>query len=190
MPVSDTPLYSVSNYRLPPFGEYDLGPSRALKIAEFVWAAGSDTTAFVAVAATDSDSYVDALVDTQETFAAFEVGYDPVFIKEVSARILTAFTAAVTHTVGDTDDADGYLTEANIGSTTAYSATVNAPLRDVSTDGSTLMVYSNAGGSQGKFYDASSSDDSLDIVIGGADPSAGRGALYVAYFTADHAVYV
>ena len=189
MPVSDTPGYSVSNYRLPPFGEMDLAPNRALKVAEFVWAAGTDTTAFVAVAATDSDSYVDALVDTQETFAAFEVGYDPVFIKSVNTRIITAFTASVTHTIGDTDDADGYLIETNIGSTTAFTGAVNAPAVEQDTAVVT-PVYGQANFWGGKFYDASSSDDSLDIVIGAADPAAGRGAMYVAYFTADHAIYV
>ena len=189
MPVSDTPGYSVSNYRLPPFGEYGGAPWRAMKVAEFVWAAGSDTTAFVAVAATDSDSFVDALVDTQETFAAFEVGYDPVFVQEVRMRVITAFTSSVTHTIGDTDAADGWLVAANIGSTTAYTGVLQRP--EGSTDGlgigSTAEIYANSGG---KFFDASSSDDSLDIVIGGADPAAGRGAMYVAYFTADHAVYV
>ena len=187
MPVSDTPGYSIGNYRLPPFGEYDLGPNRALKVSEFVYAAGTDTAAYVAVAATDSDSYVDALVDTQETFAVWECGYDPVFVREVLSRVVTAFTAAVTTTVGDTDDVDAWLTEANIGSTIILTATVNSVLRDVSTDASTLMVYTL---SQGKFYDGSSSDDSIDAVIGGADPTVGRMALYVAYFSADHAVYV
>ena len=188
MPVSDTPGYSVANYRLPPFGLYDQNP-RSLKIAEFVWAAGSDTTNYLAVAATDSDSYVDVLADSQETFAAFEVGYDPVFLQEVRVRVITAFTAAVTHTIGDTDAADGWLVAANIGSTTAYTGVLQRP--EGSTDGlgigSTAEVYTNSGG---KFYDASSSDDSLDIVIGGADPAAGRGAMYVAFFAADHAVYV
>ena len=185
---TDTPGYSVGNYRLPPFGEYDLN-SRALKVVEFVIAAGTDTAAFVAVAATDSDSYVDVLVDSQETLALWECGYDPIFIKDIQCRIITAFTASVTMTVGDTDVVDGYLVSANIAPTVAQTATLPRP--EGTTDGlgigSTAEIYTNSGG---KFYDASSSDDSIDLVIAGADVAAGRAAFYCVYFSADHAIYV
>ena len=177
MGASDTPNKVID--RLPPLGDYDLN-FRAQKVAEIVWAAGTDTTNFLAVAASDSDSFVDWLVDTQETFAAIECGYDNVFVKTVDVRIVTAFTASVAHTVGDTDDADAYRLAANIGSTTAG---VTAP-NPTSDEGGSDELYRIAGG---KMYDGSSSDDSVDIVIGAADPAAGRAAMYISYFVCDNA---
>lgn len=182
MAVSDTP--NVQTYRIPMLGEYDLN-NRAQKVFEATWAAGTDTAAYVAVAATDSDSLVDFLCDTQETFAAVECGYEPVFVEHVMVRVITAFTASVTHTVGDTDDVDAYLVSANIGSTTAYTGAVNAPARS-SDEGGSDEIYKLV---DGKFYDGSSSDDSIDIVLGGADPAAGRAVIFVKYFVADNIAY-
>ena len=78
--------------------------------------------------------------------------------------VKTAFTASVTLTVGDSDDADGLFASATI-----------APQTAVTTGKLTVGAGADIAG---KIYSAS---QPLQITVGGADVAAGLGELFITY---------
>ena len=80
----------------------------------------------------------------------------------VSAKIITACSAAMTATIGDGDDPDGYVTSVSLNGTAGtVTSTVGALLQS----GSTTYAIT-----QGKVYSA---DDTIDLVLGGTAANNG-----------------
>ena len=80
----------------------------------------------------------------------------------VSAKIITACSAAMTATIGDGDDPDGYVTSVALnGTASTVTSTVGALLQS----GVTPFAIT-----QGKVYSA---DDTIDLVLGGTAANNG-----------------
>lgn len=80
----------------------------------------------------------------------------------VSAKIITACSAAMTATIGDGDDPDGYVTSVSLnGTASTVTSTVGALLQS----GVTPFAIT-----QGKVYSA---DDTIDLVLGGTAANNG-----------------
>lgn len=80
----------------------------------------------------------------------------------VSAKIITACSAAMTATIGDGDDPDGYVTSVSLnGTASTVTSTVGALLQS----GMTPFAIT-----QGKVYSA---DDTIDLVLGGTAANNG-----------------
>ena len=80
----------------------------------------------------------------------------------VSAKIITACSAAMTATIGDGDDPDGYVTSVSLNGTAGtVTSTVGALLQS----GLTPFAIT-----QGKVYSA---DDTIDLVLGGTAANNG-----------------
>jgi len=167
--------------RLPALGEYDVGSARAMKVAQCIVAAGS--TAGAAAAASDSNTFVNHFTDTQEAaLALFNVEGPGIWVADVLSVVVTAFTASVTMTLGDTDLVDGWGHSEIILPTTTdqgYQASDSADQVDPS-------LFRDNGG-KGKYMAASSA--AVELVTAGADIAAGRLAVYAEYFVADNAIY-
>ena len=174
--------------RIPSLGSYDLNP-RGIKIAQVIVAAGDDTgnTARVAVDTTPaatSDTDADIFVDTQETVGIFNLEADSdkpeqgIWVTSVLPVGITAFTASVIMNIGDTDDANGWVDSAIFLVTSTNVGLSSGTTDDTSDD----FLYNFFGG---KFYATSSGQ--VDLLITGADPAAGRLAVYASYFLTDKA---
>lgn len=103
----------------------------------------------------------DVVLSTQTTYDLFTVPAGCV-ISEVLSQVNTAFTASVTLTVGDSDDADGWSASATI-----------AP----QSTGGILVTGAGAYGAA-KNYTAA---QAVQIVVGAADVAAGQADLYFVY---------
>ena len=80
----------------------------------------------------------------------------------VSAKIITACSAAMTATIGDGDDPDGYVTSVSLNGTAGtVTSTVGALLQS----GTTPFAIT-----QGKVYSA---DDTIDLVLAGTAANNG-----------------
>lgn len=107
------------------------------------------------------DNHVD--IGAQATYELLSLPAGAVVLG-VFSRVITAFTASVTLTVGDGDSAAGYLASADIAPQTAVAE---------------ALVGSILGGealANGKNYSVA---DTIDIVVGGADVAAGQLELFV-----------
>ena len=80
----------------------------------------------------------------------------------VSAKIITACSAAMTATIGDGDDADGYVSSVSLNGT---AGTVTFTPGALIQSGSTPFAIT-----QGKVYSA---DDTIDLVLGGTAANDG-----------------
>jgi hypothetical protein len=104
----------------------------------------------------------------QATYELFAVPADT-YIVDVIAYTITAWTTSVTMDIGDGTDTDGFLKTATVAPTTAQ------------TDG-LVKRQTKAANSEayavGKLYTAA---DTIDAVIGGATPAAGRTYVWVLY---------
>jgi len=118
---------------------------------------------------------LDVYTDTQGTFALFNINSSGVLVHKVDAAILTAFNAGVTLTVGDGADADGFLRSTEIAATVVSSGLVRSPGTDAPISWFTSRLYI--------------STDSIDVVVGGADPTAGIMEVYVMYSYAPQEAY-
>jgi hypothetical protein len=146
-------------YRIPQLGEYVGGSPKDLKFASVI------------LAATSSDSDENIVSDTQETVSVFQVQAGT-FVRSVGAYVATAFTASVTLALGDSDDTEGWMSAARIGAT---STGILAIVDSDALDSDDIAVYESAGG---KYYPA---EQSIDVVIGGADPAVGRLVVWIIY---------
>jgi len=124
-------------------------------------------------AGTSASDGLDVYTDTQGTFALFNINSSGILVHKVDAAILEAFNAGVTLTVGDGADADGFLRSTEIAATVVSSGLVRAADTDVSWFTSRLYI----------------STDSIDVVVGGADPTAGIMEAYVMYSYAPQEAY-
>jgi hypothetical protein len=152
-----------------------------MKVAQSIVAAGDTTGA--AAAASDSNTFVNFFTDTQEAaLEIFNVEGPGIWIADVMPIVVTAFTASVTMTIGDTDLVDGWAHNSIILPTTTdqgYQASDSADFVDPS-------LFRDNGG-HGKYYPTSSG--TVELVTAGADVAAGRLAVYAEYFVADNAIY-
>jgi len=116
---------------------------------------------------------LDVWSDTQETAALFNINSSNVFVHHVSFDVETAFTASVTLTLGDGQDADGYAPASDIGATVISTGVAWSPGGVISGSDKTGGTYD-----RGRRY---GSTDTIDIVAGGADIAAGKINVYVVY---------
>ena len=79
-----------------------------------------------------------------------------------SAKIITACSAAMTATIGDGDDPDGYVTSVSLNGT---AGTVTSTTGALLQSGTTPFAIT-----QGKVYSA---DDTIDLVLGGTAANNG-----------------
>ena len=79
-----------------------------------------------------------------------------------SAKIITACSAAMTATIGDGDDPDGYVTSVSLNGT---AGTVTSTTGALLQSGSSTYAIT-----QGKVYSA---DDTIDLVLGGTAANNG-----------------
>ena len=79
-----------------------------------------------------------------------------------SAKIITACSAAMTATIGDGDDADGYVTSVSLNGTAGTVTSTTGAL--LQSGASTYAI------TQGKVYSA---DDTIDLVLGGTAANNG-----------------
>ena len=79
-----------------------------------------------------------------------------------SAKIITACSAAMTATIGDGDDPDGYVTSVSLNGT---AGTVTSTTGALLQSGTTTYAIT-----QGKVYSA---DDTIDLVLGGTAANNG-----------------
>lgn len=165
--------------RIPALGEYDLSP-RAIKVGECIIASGDTAGTPAATSDTDANWYS----DTQEILVAFgiegssDVADQGIWVTEVRSLVITPFTASVNINVGDTDDTDGWGNEAAIGATATGQLLLTGS-DDADYDNMAIMA------AFGKHYATSSGV--IDVGISGADPAAGRLAVYASYFYCDRA---
>lgn len=111
-------------------------------------------------------SGADVIVTAQATYQLADIPAGA-FVLNVLANIDTAFTAALTATIGDGTSAAGYLASADL-----------APQSAVATG---LFKNSRGAGEAfagGKYYAAA---DTIDVVIAGATPDAGLCSVWIIY---------
>jgi hypothetical protein len=111
-------------------------------------------------------SGADVIVTAQATYQLADIPAGS-FVLELLANIDTAFTAALTATIGDGTSAAGFFASADL-----------APQTAVSTG-----LYKNSRGAGealagGKFY---ATADTIDVVIAGATPDAGLASVWIIY---------
>ncbi len=142
------------------------------------WGAVPDTAP---AAATDTDA--DILVDTQEAFDIFNVeanAAENIWICQLQVQTITAFTASVVIDFGDTTLADGWMRQEEavvVTTDRGHAATDTADQVD-------MGIYQENGG-KGVVWAASSGH--VGATIAGADPAAGRLAVFVQYARVFHA---
>ena len=147
-----------------------------------------------AAAASDSNTFVNFFTDTQQADAVDTDGpldlvvFDGdggsgsgVVVKDVFLAVETAFTAAVTLIVGDTDDANGWFDD-TFGVITSTSQGITTYPTNLDTAGD--LAFRLLGG---KYYASSSGE--LVWASAGADIAAGRMGIWIEYFIADNLVY-
>lgn len=144
--------------RIPQIGEQDVSP-KAIKIAKVI------------LAATTSDGDEDIICSSQDTVNVFAVQAGT-YVLDVDGYVETAFTASVTALLGDSDDTGGWRSAARIGATSTGILTV---VDSDALDSDDIAAYSFSGG---KYYPAA---QTIDCVIGGADPAVGRLAVIIRY---------
>ena len=113
-----------------------------------------------------SSNGLDRWSDTQETIPLFDINSTAVFIHHLSFDVETAFTASVTCTLGDAQDADGFAAAADVAATLI---STGVAFEDTSA-GNTY--------NRGRRYPAT---DAIDAVFGGADIAVGVMNVYVLY---------
>jgi len=113
----------------------------------------------------------DVITEATGVFPIFNV---PIgcLVSEVKGRVLEAFTATVNVNVGDSDDTDGYLTEAVLASTAYSSDTVNVLKRNVS------GYVDSTGADGGRVYDVA---QDISAVIDTASPVVGKAEFFIFY---------
>jgi len=119
---------------------------------------GSNTGLVKTIRVTVGAAGADVIVDGQHTYQALSVPAG-VWVLDVVARVITAFSTSVTITVGDTNAANGYFTSTVIAPQTADSVGIGKACSI------NAMTYSG-----GRKY---LSADNVVAVIGGATPAAG-----------------
>ena len=162
--------------QLPMLGE--LYP-QALNVLEVCIASG--TTDGVPTATSDSDA--DFMVDTQDNdfqIINIEGGSDSdngrgVYVLNVLPVVVTLFTASVTATLGDTDDAGGWGADAGFDVSVSCTGALIGGSDDVDDDN---WPYNNQGG---KFYPTSSGQVEFAFA-GTTNIAAGRLHVYALYF--------
>jgi hypothetical protein len=185
------PFYTDSDSlapRIPPLGlpGMDVALGGFLHFGQVIVAAGDDTgnssdvhgpIPDTAPAAT-SDTDVDMLLDSAETVDIFRVeatASAPIWVVAVRANIVTAFNASVTITVGDTNDALGWVQSTDFGPT---ATSTNLNFGTVYTAVPTSDNQSHYNLRSGRTWAASSGHIGIVMVT---DPTAGRLAVYAAY---------
>ena len=171
--------------RIPALGVQDspLYQGGFMSFAMAVVVAGDDTgsTGHSAVGipssspAATSDGDADIVIDTQAAFDIFNIEAatpENVWIPDVSMVVETAFTASVTMTLGDTDDALGYGSTVMCIPTSTTKGLTIASTAALGTDD----VYI---GRRGLTHTASSAH--IGMTVAGADPLAGRLAVFASY---------
>jgi hypothetical protein len=118
----------------------------------------------------------DITSDTQETVELVTFPQYAI-VRDIGYQVVTAFTASVTMTLGDTTNAAGWFDAAQMGCTTADTGILWA---------SAAARTSSAGSSAGDFsYQGGIYCDTgartLELVVGGADPATGQLDIYVVY---------
>lgn len=113
----------------------------------------------------------DVITEATGVFALFTVP-EGCMVTDVRGRVLEAFTATVNLNVGDSDDTDGYLAEAVIGSTSYSSDTVNVMKRNVS------GYIDSTGADGGRLYDAA---QDINVVVDTASPVVGKAEVFITY---------
>ncbi len=127
--------------------------------------------------AATSDTDADILVDTQEAFDIFNIeasAAEAIWVTSVSAAVMTAWTASVTLTMGDTDNAQGWAEAAMFGATTTDQGLTVPSTGSASVDTSHIYWINH-----GRLFAASSAH--IGATIAGADPAAGRLAVFAQY---------
>jgi len=103
----------------------------------------------------------------QATYPIFNVKTN-ILVLNVRSYTIAAWTASVTMTIGDGDAAAGWLSSAKIAPTVAQTNGVHK-----TTDLATADAFSG-----GKLYQA---NDTIDVVIAGANPGVGKTDIYIEY---------
>lgn len=105
----------------------------------------------------------------QAVYDLFDLNVDNIFVEEIRTRVTTAWTASVTITVGDSDDADGWMTAATLAATTAVAD--SSGLFKTSGTADSDNAYGIGGG---RLYPNSSDGNRIQMTVGGATPAAGE----------------
>ncbi len=182
------PFYADSDgvgVRIPALGVQDspLYQGGFMSFAMAVVVAGDDTGNSSAnygavpdsAPAATSDTDADIIIDTQEAFDIFNIeGASPnnIWIPDVSMVVETAFTASVTMTLGDTDDALGYGSTVMCIPTSTTKGLTIASSAALGTDDVYILR-------RGLTHTASSAH--IGMTVAGADPAAGRLAVFASY---------
>lgn len=109
---------------------------------------------------------LDRWTDTQETVPLFDINSTNVLVHHVYRDVETAFTASVTLNVGDGANTSGFVDATTFAATVISSGQLS---EDTNANQEYLM---------GKHYKTT---DSIDIVVGGANPAVGLASIYVVY---------
>jgi len=186
------PFYTDSDSlapRIPPLGlpGMDIKFGGFVHFGQVIVAAGDDTgnpsdahgpmpdTAPASTADTDAD----ILLDSAEVIDVFRVeasAANPIWLMAVRGNIIRAFTAAVTITVGDTNNAAGWVQSTNWGPTaTSTNLGFGPAAADSVLSSDEQAAYTIQGG---RTWAASSGHVGITVVT---DPTAGRLAVYAAY---------
>lgn len=153
-------------FRIPQLGEYNVDPM-AVKVASVILASGdSDGTPS---ASTDNDA--DIVTDTQEVVDVFIVKANTM-VFACQGYVETIFTASATISIGDTADAAGWQSLANLAATTAGILDV---VDSDALDSDDISAFAHNGG---KFY---ATGTEIQATIAGADPAAGRLRVWIKY---------
>jgi len=102
--------------------------------------------------------------NTQETIPLFDINATDILVHSVHRDVTTAFTAAVTITIGDGANAAGFVAAALLAATVISSGQL------ADTVGAEYVG--------GKWYKTT---DAIDAVVGGADPAVGQMDVYCVY---------
>lgn len=142
---------------------------------------GNDTSTYGSVPdtapAATSDTDADILLDTQEAFDIFNVeasAAENIWICQLQVQTITAWTTSVTIDFGDTTTADGWMRTEEVTPVT----TDRGHVASDSADQVDMGLYQENGG-KGIVWAASSAH--IGATVGGADPAAGRLAVFVQY---------
>lgn len=175
MARASTADFYGSPVRIPDYGGYDLNPF-AIRVAEAVMAAG-DTDGTPGAA---SDTDADILLDTSTDAPLFNIELDSdqagilgIWVMQVLPVVVTAFTASVDLSLGDTSNTSLWATETAIGATST-DAGMGAGSDDYDDDN---FPANNNGG---VFHNSTMSE--IEITVANAAPAVGRVAVYAAYF--------
>lgn len=111
-----------------------------------------------------SSGGLDRWTDTQETVPLFDINSTGVFIHQLSFDVETGFTGSVTITLGDGQDPDGYVQTGLVAATVVSTGIAWH---------TTPQPYT-----RGRRYPTT---DSIDAVVGGANPAVGVLNVYCLY---------